>query len=189
MTTLNRAGRRRQKAALRRQQRVPSARAIEAATLYTSDNCSLCGRALRHGEVTRTGQVKGRWHVAGECCGSRIERIFALGVYHLVDQPEPAHVRDDREWFASNPRRTHRVRLAHADEAAVRGVRWVVVRQAQPGIRYRIGINLPFEPPDEEALAHALFDLLAEAAQAGRTKVPAADLYQRAMAMAQESWA
>jgi hypothetical protein len=179
----NRAARRRQKAELRRRPRMPSPHAIDAAIRYAGDNCSLCGRSFRHGERTRTGSVKGRLHVVGECCGSRVEWIFALGIYLIVDQPEPAHVRDDREWFEQHPRRTHRLRPAHPSEAAAR---WVAVRQVRPGYRHRVGFDPPFDPPDLEAYAHALFDLIAEAAQAGDVKVLATDIYQRATAMARE---
>jgi hypothetical protein len=162
---------------------MPSHQAIDAAIRYAGDNCSLCGRSFRHGEGTRTGSVKGRLHVVGECCGSRVEWIFAFGIYLIFDQPEQAHARDDREWLARNPQRTHRIRPAHASECD--HARWIAVRQVRPGYRHRIGFDPPFDPPDGEAMAHTFFDVLAEAAQAGHAKVMSSAIYYRAMSMAQ----
>ena len=76
---------------------------------------------------------------------------------------------DDRLWFEQHPERSHRARLAfsgEADEVVVKvppgHVLLMLVRQAEPGKRVRTGffLNTDLWPvPDDDAIAHALFDV------------------------------
>lgn len=167
--------------------RSPSKQAIEAALRRAGDNCSVCARPLGHAEVTYSGFVAGRLEIVGACCMSRLDGglIHGVGLFYAPDMAEPLHKRDDRDWFAKNPRRSHRLRRAHTNEAVVAGVRatWVVVRQIKPGTRFRIGFDPRTELTDSEELAHAFFDILLEAQQAGRDEVPITEITRRAAAM------
>jgi hypothetical protein len=76
---------------------------------------------------------------------------------------------DDREWFEQNRQRSHRVRLPFPDEADEEVAKTpaghaliMAVRQVEPGIRIRAGFYLNAEllpAPDDEATAHALFEI------------------------------
>jgi hypothetical protein len=76
---------------------------------------------------------------------------------------------DDRRWFERNPRRSHRVRPPFPGEydAEAAGtppghVLIVLVRQVEPGRRIRpaVSLNADLLPlPDDEAVAHALFEV------------------------------
>jgi hypothetical protein len=71
----------------------------------------------------------------------------------------------DAAWFEAHPRRSHRLRPAIVDELpgidieAVLGGTWIAIRQLMPGFRAKM-VFTPSEPPaDDEATAHAHFDL------------------------------
>ena len=76
---------------------------------------------------------------------------------------------DDRTWFAQNPTRSHRVRMpfpgeadAHAAQAPAAHALVVLVRQVEPGARLRRGFYVPtglLPVPDDEAVAHVLFEI------------------------------
>jgi hypothetical protein len=76
---------------------------------------------------------------------------------------------DDRAWFEKNPQRSHRARMPLAGEdflfvtEALPGCSsLVLVRQIRPGTRQRLGFDLNTELlplPDDEAVAHELFDV------------------------------
>jgi hypothetical protein len=77
----------------------------------------------------------------------------------------------DREWFASHPTRSHRMRAPVAgeidDATAPDHVLIMLIRQARPGVRIRAKcrlynglLPLPTSDDDEEALAHALFEIV-----------------------------
>ena len=97
-------------------------------------------------------------------------------------------MRDDREWFAANPARAHRLRPAYpveqVSDCGGRPATWVVVRQVRPGMRFKAGFVPPGPMPDVEALGHAMFDLITENAKAGKGHVPTEAIYERAMQMA-----
>jgi hypothetical protein len=77
---------------------------------------------------------------------------------------------DDRIWFEQNPMRAHRMRLpfsgeydAEALDAPPGHVLIVLVRQVEPGSRIRPGFYLDSDllpVPDDEAAAHALFEVV-----------------------------
>ena len=80
---------------------------------------------------------------------------------------------NDRDWFERNPTRSHRLRPVFPGEPSGRGNEavppghelQVVVRQIEPGLRIRHSFfrNLEINDfPDDEALLHALFDLVVE---------------------------
>jgi hypothetical protein len=76
---------------------------------------------------------------------------------------------DDRKWFERNPHRPHRVRMPFPGEADKEAANLpagqaliMLVRQVQPGARLRAAVSLDadFLPlPDDEAVAHALFEV------------------------------
>ena len=90
---------------------------------------------------------------------------------------KPSHWKtDDAAWFAARPDRSHRLRPLLKDEletlpGAIRTSRLpkghelqVLVRQVEPGARVRtfFGRNLAVPIADEEAVIHALFDLVSQ---------------------------
>ena len=90
----------------------------------------------------------------------------------------------DRAWFEQHPTRSHRIRPAHPGEAA--DVAWhtapegcvlvVVVRQVEPGLRIKQKFFFHEElwpAPDDETIAHALFDLNARGEPVGRDALQA----------------
>lgn len=96
---------------------------------------------------------------------------------------------DDAAWFEKHPQRSHRLRSLIGDEAEQCGFNalgqmpprheiQVVVRQVQPGARIRtpFGRNLAMPIPDEEAVIHALFDVLQAGPQSGNRVIPATTL-------------
>ena len=92
----------------------------------------------------------------------------------------------DREWFKAHADRTHRLRPARAYEMPgltakqAKGL-WIVVRQIQPGFRVRMDFRPTAIPLDNEAIAHAIFDLLVE--QGGQA-IPIETVATRAIALA-----
>lgn len=80
---------------------------------------------------------------------------------------------DDRVWFERHPDRAHRARLPYPGEDEVCGgvseptpeghQMIVLLRQIKPGVRLKNGFYLNAEMlpvPEDEAFAHALFDLV-----------------------------
>jgi hypothetical protein len=85
----------------------------------------------------------------------------------IENQTNVARARDhnDAEWFASNPRRNHRLRLPSPQERAARPLPddiMVVVRQMRPGIRIRISARITSALHDTEQTLKELFDLAAK---------------------------
>ena len=109
-----------------------------------------------------------------EAKGAIADTLKRAGIAHaFVEQAfgDSAWKEDDREWFAQNPSRTHRLRLPFLGEfdgmaAEVRAgyEAVVVVRQIEPGTRVRTFLYQPMalSAPDDEAVAHAMFDLVAQ---------------------------
>jgi hypothetical protein len=65
-----------------RQQRHHVDRALRK--LFRQDNCSVCGTPFRHNSQTAGGlDAQGNVVLAGECCVSRVVRIFTLGFYSM----------------------------------------------------------------------------------------------------------
>ena len=79
---------------------------------------------------------------------------------------------DDRVWFGKNPRRSHRVRMPFPGEFDELGAKApaghalvILVRQVKPGTRARHSfyLNADLLPvPDDEAIAHTLFEVATE---------------------------
>ena len=88
-----------------------------------------------------------------------------------LDDDDASWKADDREWFAHNPTRSHRLRRRFPGEQISNARNetvppghelQVLVRQISPGWRVRYGFfrNLDIDIPDVEAIMHALFDLM-----------------------------
>jgi hypothetical protein len=79
---------------------------------------------------------------------------------------------DDRDWFKRNPKRSHRLRTpfpGELDEEAAKvptgKALFMLVRQVEPGSRLRPHLCLDADLlplPDDEAVAHALFEVAME---------------------------
>ena len=192
---------------LPRQQRRHVGRALFKLSLREA--CSICGRALRADEPTAGGfDANGSVAVAGECCTDRLAQIFTIGVgFELphdvadvarcggVDRPlqvsrvDGQWKDDDRVWFEQNPKRSHRMRALFPGEfdgkiaeVSTGNIPIVLVRQVTPGSRLKgaLGINADWLPfLDDEALIHALFEVMA-----GRE--PALDDLQQLFALAKK---
>jgi hypothetical protein len=54
---------------------------IEAALRRAGDNCGLCQRALRHGELTLSGRIGERLRIVGECCAGRLDQLLGFGIF------------------------------------------------------------------------------------------------------------
>lgn len=95
---------------------------------------------------------------------------------------------DDAAWFAARPDRSHRLRPLIDDELAALPDRYggspipaghelqVLVRQVEAGVRVRtlFGRNLSVAIPDEEAVIHALFDLVSQVPAGSAPEISAA---------------
>jgi hypothetical protein len=68
--------------------RPPQAVEIEAALRRAGDNCGLCRRALRHGEVILSGRIGDRLHITGKCCSGRLDQLLGFGIF--FSRPAPA---------------------------------------------------------------------------------------------------
>ena len=100
--------------------------------------------------------------------------------------------RDDRRWFARNPKRSHRIRRAAPDEFAPyphpAPDGWeaaTVVRQYAPGARLRVPFSVGrFDTwPAGEAAVHALFEMILESYRTGEdVAIPAEYVEQQAAA-------
>jgi hypothetical protein len=75
----------------------------------------------------------------------------------LFDRP---WIIDDRQFFAANPARSHRVRRVFPDEPTNDGgeCKWILVKQVEPGRRTKKLLRHPVA--DNEYSLRALFDLL-----------------------------
>jgi hypothetical protein len=164
-----------------------------------ADECSLCNKPFEHGEATVIGRVEDKLHQMGPCCSDRLNRCGGGSIYFKNGSDRsgsftftaqgvehaPTAETGDREWFAAHPDRTHPLRTAVGGEPAGS---WVTVRQFAPGYRQR----LFFYPqpalvplPDEEGLAHALFDQVQEAYSKGQDFIPIDATIRRYYAMDQ----
>jgi hypothetical protein len=100
-------------------------------------------------------------------------------------------VTDDRRWFVAHPRRCHRIRRPGIRERqTLRGQHpqmrcYVVVRQIGPGVRLRQPAWLTGSVPNLEPIAHAVFDLVLEAAITGTGFVPPDVVHQRILMLAE----
>ncbi|CAE6747232.1 hypothetical protein R69658_02545 [Paraburkholderia aspalathi] len=56
----------------------------------------------------------------------------------LVSMGDHEWLNDDRDWFEAHTARSYRIRKPYADEPAVEGATWVLVKQIEPGARSRI---------------------------------------------------
>jgi hypothetical protein len=118
-------------------------RAVEK--LLGADDCTLCGRPLPSGGMTRGGATAdGTPAVVGECCAARLAHVVGGGVYLAHDDPVAAYAAlaadtaeraglggrsvmisvadepwkcDDRAWFEVHPDRAHRLRPMATGEA------------------------------------------------------------------------
>jgi hypothetical protein len=95
---------------------------------------------------------------------------------------------DDQLWFEAHPGRSHRLRPTVAYEFpgitpkdAAGG--WTVVRQLWPGCRIRLVCWPDAVPPNSEAGAHTLFDLLLDSARTGIDRIPPDAVARRIAAM------
>jgi hypothetical protein len=93
---------------------------------------------------------------------------FAAACQNLIAATDTPWKANDRAWFRQNPKRAHRVRKAlpgEFDEGTPAGhVTIAVVQQTTPGARRRgcFHIRADLLPaPDDEAIAHALFQISA----------------------------
>lgn len=164
--------------------RRPGTAAFRAVVRRAGDDCSLCRRPLRSGEMTSFGYIGHRLHLVGTCCADRVSEAWGIGLY--IAGPRP-WLDDDRKWFERNRLRSHRLRRAFDGETMQgQSAPWVAVRQIKPGQRQRIGFDPPLPPPDDEAVAHALFDALVEAAAEGRTRITTREIIARADRLAVE---
>jgi hypothetical protein len=99
-----------------------------------------------------------------------IERRGGAGRPRNVSMLDTPWKDDDRAWFERNPSRAHRVRMlfpGEADKEATKAPAGhtliVMLRQVEPGTRLKAGFyfNTELLPllPDDEAVAHALFEV------------------------------
>jgi hypothetical protein len=104
------------------------------------DRCTLCYREFPHKAATFYGIADAAPAVVGECCVNKLQTLWGGGIYlmnfdRLADaiaadtakragvshtaQPDlsdTAWKTDDRQWFESNPARSHRLRPRFAHE-------------------------------------------------------------------------
>lgn len=93
---------------------------------------------------------------------------------------------DDAAWFASHPKRSHRLRPLFEEEAATlpAGIKTanipenhrleILVRQVQVGARIRVIFvrNVEFPIPDSEEVIHAMFDVVSQPGKQGTAISP-----------------
>jgi hypothetical protein len=93
---------------------------------------------------------------------------------------------DDADWFKGHPWRSHRLRPAIQHElpslSDIAG-KWIAIQQVVPGLRVKVIFTPPSPPPDNEDIAHALFDLVHEHGAAGISEIPAETIMARAYTM------
>jgi hypothetical protein len=165
------------------------------------DVCHGCGRPLAE-EITLAGRAHGRFKVVAKgCCGSTLSEIVGFAIYitppkWISDavagankvmvslQASDPWSRADRDWFAQNPTRTHRLRRVFPGEWPTEGgFTHVVVRQGAPGERVRLPFKLTerlaLHDDVPEAEAWALFDLIAEHQKRHSREISVAEVFTR----------
>jgi hypothetical protein len=162
-----------------------------ASEKFGYDNCHVCKRPFTGQQTMLIGRLRrGGVRVVGECCGDRLDSIIGVGVYIAMPEwlraipsqemafgpPDAAWSRDDREWFARNPDRSHRLRASLPGEWPD-GSTHTVVRQGAPGERVRLPITAAEPLPQDDAAAWALFDLVIEHRQRG--EIPMTEIIAR----------
>jgi hypothetical protein len=167
--------------------------AIVAVSQKADGHCSLCGTEFPHKGITCGGITAADGSVAdvGECCAGKLRSIHAVGFWYdpaaederiaadmlrrggltgiksRLSRTETPWKNDDRAWFAANPQRSHRLRLAFPGELqefeapSDREIA-VLVRQVAPGERIKLWCELCTTVPDDENFLHALFDVVSK---------------------------
>jgi hypothetical protein len=170
--------------------------------LFRHDTCSVCGAPFNLGSCTVSGlDVHGNAVLAGECCIGQVVKIFGVGFISAhqevadtdkwrddivrrgggsdgfghppkVNPHDGPWKEDDRDWFAQNPKRSHRARLPFPGEANKEAAgspaghtMIMLVRQVEPGSRLKTNFYLTADAlpvPDDEATIHALFEIAAQ---------------------------
>jgi hypothetical protein len=184
------------------------------------DRCSLCHAAFTNSAATYGGICHDEGPaLVGNCCMEKLQLIVTAGIYltpHAYSQECAAEVArkaglntpvvmgsattpwscDDRQWFAANPQRSHRLRPAFPGELdALRGSNpscelqappdheiQFVVRQVEPGKRIRLPLcrDIACPIPDIEPILHAIFDIYSKGGPAG-TPVSVAEVKELAL--------
>ena len=85
-----------------------------------------------------------------------------------------AFLSDDVLWFAVHLDRLHRIRPALPGEP--QHLSQVIVRRLEPGFYRRISFDCPVSVPDIEEVLHAVFDIIAEVADAGHGEMSTPEL-------------
>jgi hypothetical protein len=133
--------------------------------------------------------------VVGSCCADRLNIVIGGGIYvempewlraipsqeKIFGPPDAPWSADDREWFARNPDRAHRLRAALPGEWPG-GESLTVIRQGKPGQRARLPITASAALPQDdapEAAAWAIFDLVIEHQQRGSTEIAMTEIIAR----------
>jgi hypothetical protein len=177
----------------------PSRAALQRAASKAGNHCGFCGRQFSSREPITYGEVEGRLVVvASQCCQGKLDVVWDSGVWVGRTPPpgqkldviwfetHPDHRRSpwmktDAAWFKAHPQRSHHIRRAMPEEMPLK---WVVVRQLEPGFRLRRGFNPPMPPPDSEILGHAIFDALHAAVVAGRDHITPDEIASMVAALA-----
>ncbi len=173
-------------------------RALDKLIKRDGDHCSVCRAEFSHRAATAYGTIAGGAVViVGICCVRKLTSVLGFGVYLKKDGRVAADMAkragmpaaatsgvlygeypwksDDREWFAANPGRAHRLRPCFPGERGGDAEPWdevpppvgrellVLVRQIEPGKRVRICVDRPPDAPipDAEPILQAMFDLVA----------------------------
>jgi hypothetical protein len=94
-------------------------------------------------------------------------QLVALVIDQVPAAATPSDLakRSDRDWFCSQPHRSHRLRRTIAGEFPDEAGDWVLVRQLEPGVRLRLPFKALAQFPSGEApehVAHAMYDLIFE---------------------------
>jgi hypothetical protein len=167
-----------------------------ASQKYGFDCCHGCKRPFKPHETMLIGRLRGGGvRIVAACCTDRLDSIIGCGIYVAMPDwmraipsqemvfgpPDAPWSADDREWFARNRDRAHRLRAALPGEWPD-GFTHTVVRQGSPGERVRLPITAvePLPPEDApEAAAWALFDLVVEHRQRGSSEIPMREIVAR----------
>lgn len=159
------------------------------------DHCDWSKRRLRPSEFTYTGiDRKGRWRTVAADHAGVLVKIHAVGIYDppaamtedllhqragidgalIADYSRQPWKDDDRRWFETHPRRTHRRRPMSPGELPLKRlpdgtVAVVIVRQVEPGIRVKALCATPLDKPpsDHDEGLSILFDMIVERKRVG----------------------